>query len=303
MTTRLGKLVATTTLAACAGLASAGSVRCPEVPLPPGFDPTSPASLQSKLGDAPRILLALRSDHGLALERVLAEGYSPNVCVLGGSLLAFATANRQDLEILLAHGASPDSPLDSNGGTALLRAIDLKRFDSVDILLAHAADPRVIADGGETALLALTALVVMPDSDEHARQMALARRLIEAGASVNGRTTVRGFTPLMQSARRGDAATGRWSACYLITAPIRRRATQPARTCWISRASPGRPILSPWSNQRWCRSAETDEARQRSRPILKPPSLGEAPISAEVRGGARPWSSRRPAQGTGTKCP
>lgn len=203
----LTALVAATSLQAhCA----APAARCPDVDVGhlSKSDPTSVAGAARAMQGAPRIALAIRPDHGAALEQALASGASPDVCVLGGSLVAFAASmdDRDDLRVLLDRGVGPDSLRTATGSTALLSSISLMRFDSVDVLPARGADPRITTDGGDTALRLLTSLVLPPDSPMRARQQSLARRLLDAGVVVDARLTVRGTTSLMQSALRGDVA-------------------------------------------------------------------------------------------------
>ena len=193
-----------------AAAAHAGAAaRCPEVDvgIPSNADPTSVASAAAALKDAPLIAYAIRDDHGYSLKQALASGMSPDVCVLDGGLVAYAAALGavDDLRILIDHGVDPDGLRDPDGGTALLRAISTRHFDSVALLLDRGADPRVTTDSGNTALLTATSLVFDPGSAGTACQLALAKRLLAAGAAVDARLTRRGTTSLMQSALRGDA--------------------------------------------------------------------------------------------------
>lgn len=190
-----------------AAVHAGSATRCPEYGASRSLESGSLESLGEALKNAPLIAFAIRDDHGDALKQALASGMSPDVCVLDGSQVASAAAlgNTDDLRILLDHGVDPDALRDADGGTALLRAISTRRFDCVDILLDRGADPRVTADGGNMALLAVSILVFDPGSPAMARKLALARRLLDAGMAVDGRWKLRGTTSLMQAAARGDA--------------------------------------------------------------------------------------------------
>ena len=207
MTARLRNLLATAATIACVLPACAAPARCPDLPWPdqPASDPTAS---KEALRNAPPLFLAIEEQGPSTVKELLARGERPNACFHGNSLLSIAAllGYARSVQSLLDGGADPNSPLDTGGTSALMHAIDHSHFDIAQTLLAHGADARRVSDGGLTSLLALTALVIPPDSPAHAQQLALGSQLLHAGVCVDSRMTVRGTTALMQSALRGDAA-------------------------------------------------------------------------------------------------
>lgn len=107
--------------------------------------------------------------------------------------LAATNRNASIIEILLNAGADANATL-LTGETVLMRAAHTGDLDSVDILLKHGADINAMEPvRNQTALMWALA-------EKHAE---VARRLIEQGADIHAKTTLR-FTPLMFAAREGD---------------------------------------------------------------------------------------------------
>jgi ankyrin repeat protein len=191
---------------ACAAAAPsppAPLARCPDVVATPGLDPLDPQSLMRWKGGPP-LVHALGADRHDRLRKLLADGENPNVCLLGFSLLTLAVAsgNVEEVRILLDAGAHPDLPRDSAGGTPLLGAIDAGHYEVARLLLQRGADVRIVADGNVTALYRL-AISAVPLARQ-AEQVAFARTLIEAGASIDAAMGVPQVTPLMMAASRGN---------------------------------------------------------------------------------------------------
>lgn len=203
-------VAATLPAPALAALAAASSstvpMRCPEVALPPDFDPASPAAVQRAAGPLPRLVSALGTDKRAQLAQWLAAGDDPNICVLGSSLLAVAAGNGDvgAIDLLLAHGALPDQPRDANGGTPLLTAAGLARFEAAAHLIAQGADARASTDLGSTLL---HALAMAPSSAQPATGLIdLAAEAIRRGARVNAQVQGPGSTALMLAALNGNQA-------------------------------------------------------------------------------------------------
>lgn len=207
----LQQVVAAPLPAAAATSSAMVPMRCPEVPLPTDFDPASPASLQRVAGPLPRLATALGSDRRAQLTQWLAAGDNPNVCVLGSSLLAVAAGNGDigAIDLLLAHGALPDQPRDANGGTPLLTAAGLARFEAAAHLIAQGADARASTDLGSTLLhaLAMAPQPALPaDNAAQTRMLDLAAEAIRRGARVNAQIEGPGSTALMFAALNGNQA-------------------------------------------------------------------------------------------------
>jgi ankyrin repeat protein len=131
--------------------------------------------------------------------------------VLGSSLLAVAAGNGDigAIDLLLAHGALPDQPRDANGGTPLLTAAGLARFEAAAHLMALGADARASTDQGSTLLhaLAMAPQPVQPgDGAAQTRMLDLAAEAIRRGARVNAQIEGPGSTALMFAALNGNQA-------------------------------------------------------------------------------------------------
>lgn len=181
--------------------------RCPEVAATPELDPFDPPSIARNWKNAPRIAKALGSDRHDLLRNLLAAGENPNICLLGFSVLELSTGSGdvEEVRILLDGGAHPDLPLDANGGTPLMMALQSARFGVARLLIARGANVRAVGDGNRTAIYQLTsALLSSASRAEQAEQAAIARELLDAGAAVDVPLGVPHMTPLMLAASRGN---------------------------------------------------------------------------------------------------
>ena len=177
---------------------------CPERPLSADYDPSDPASVSKHLRTAPRIVLALGLTRHEQLRALLARGENPNVCVLGSSVLALSAASGdvEEVEILLDGGADPDRPKDSQGGTPLLLALNLGRFDVARLLIARGADVRAATSGKVTSLMELAD--ALPPPALHAQQLDLAETLVKGGVAIDERRAGPGTTALMMASIHGN---------------------------------------------------------------------------------------------------
>ena len=153
---------------------------------------------------APRIVLALGLTRHEQLRSLLAQGENPNECVLGNSVLTLSAASGdvEEVQILLDGGADPNLPRDSMGGTPLLMALDLARFDVARLLIARGADIRVATDGNVTSLMELAD--ALPPPALHAEQLALAEMLVNSGVSIDALRVGPRTTALMMAAIHGN---------------------------------------------------------------------------------------------------
>ena len=177
--------------------------RCAAVPATPQLDPEDPASVR-RWRNGPPILYAMGHDRHDRLRALLAHGADPNVCLLGFSVmeLAATSGDVEEVAILLDAGAQPDLPLNSEGGTPLLSALQLGRFEVARLLIERGADVRVAADGNITALYALAS--AMPPPAMQVEQAALARTLLDRGVAVDAAMGKPRITALMMAAIRGN---------------------------------------------------------------------------------------------------
>jgi len=177
--------------------------RCAAVPATQQLDPEDPASVL-RWRDGPPILYAMGRDRHDRLRALLAQGADPGVCLLGFSVLELAvtSGDLEEVTILLDAGAHPDLPLNAEGGTPLLSALQLGRFDIARLLIARGANMRIAADGNLTALYALAS--AMPPPAMRDDQAALARTLLKGGAAVDAAMGKPRITALMMAAIRGN---------------------------------------------------------------------------------------------------
>jgi hypothetical protein len=200
-----GALVATTLCAAAAAVARpVAASRCAEVAATPGLDPADPDSVRRHWRNGPAIVLAMGPDRHDKLRELLARGENPNVCLLGFSVLALAVTSGDvdEVGILLDGGADPNLPKDSNGGTPLLNALEMGRFDIAQLLIARGADVLAAADGHATALYELASAA--PQPAHQAEQLDLARMLVDRGVPVDAPMGAPHVTALMMAAIRGN---------------------------------------------------------------------------------------------------
>jgi ankyrin repeat protein len=178
--------------------------RCPEGTIPADFDPSNPKSAVEVMRGAPRIALALGRDRHAQIGALLARGEDPNVCVAGSSLLAVSaiSGDLEEIRILLDGGAHLESPLDSNGGTALLTALGLGRYASARLLIERGADVLATDDGHMSALVAVASSI--PQGNDVQGQVALAKLLLDKGVPVDTQMTVPRDTALMFAAIYGN---------------------------------------------------------------------------------------------------
>lgn len=156
---------------------------------------------------APRIIYALGQTNRPALRSLLSQGDDPNICVLGASVLALSviSGDIEQVQLLIAAGAHPDKPADSEGGTPLMLALGMGRYDIARFLLDRGANPRLVTDGGTSSLHELATSAALSSNRQASRvRQALVRKVVSKGASVNA-VTLAGSTPLMQAAASGDA--------------------------------------------------------------------------------------------------
>jgi hypothetical protein len=204
----LGVAGALVLASACAGAAAkarpAGVARCAEVAATPGLDPVDPDSVRRHWRNGPAIVLAMGADRHEKLRQLLARGENPNVCLLGFSVLALAvtSGDLDEVGILLDAGADPNLPKDSNGGTPLLNALEMGRFDIARLLIARGADVHAAADGNVTALYELASAVPLPE--RQAEQLDLARTLVDRGVPVDAAMGAPHVTALMMASIRGN---------------------------------------------------------------------------------------------------
>lgn len=177
--------------------------RCPAVPATQKLDAQDPASVL-RWRNGPPILYAMGRDRHDRLRALLAHGADPSVCLLGFSVmeLAVSSGDMEEVTILLDAGAHPDLPLNSEGGTPLLSALQLGRFDIGRLLIARGADMRIAADSNMTALYALASAMAPPAM--HDDQAALARTILDAGVAVDAAMGKPRITALMMAAIRGN---------------------------------------------------------------------------------------------------
>jgi ankyrin repeat protein len=168
------------------------------------YDPSDPESVRKTFRTAPRIVLALGLTRHEQLRSLLARGENPNVCVLGNSVLTLSAASGdvEEVEILLDGGADPNLPRDAMGGTPLLMALDLARFDVPRLLIARGADVRMATDGNVTSLMELAD--ALPPPPLHAEQLALAEVLVNRGVPIDALRDGPRTTALMMAAIHGN---------------------------------------------------------------------------------------------------
>ena len=146
-------------------------------------------------------LVYLKNAEARLRERLQA-GANPNVCggPLNVSLLSFAagTGDVKLVQLLLAHGAHLEQPLDDAGGSAFIQALMADRYDVAQLLMARGADVHITTTDGRTALHALANANRVQGRYQPARELALARRLLRMGLSPNAqdRQPNGGFTPV-----------------------------------------------------------------------------------------------------------
>ena len=138
------------------------------------------------------------------LRALLAHGVDPNVCLLGFSVLELAAASGdlEEVKILLDAAANPDVPLNSEGGTPLLTALALGKFEIAWLLIERGADVRIAADGNITALYELASAIAPPE--QYVEQAALARRILDSGVAVDAAMGKPRITALMMAAIHGS---------------------------------------------------------------------------------------------------
>lgn len=204
-------------LASCAVLAASAHAQdpvrikplqmatCPETPQSLAYDPSDPKSVRKAWKGAPRIVLALGLTRHEQLKALLARGETPNVCVLGASVLTLSAASGdiEEVEILLDGGADPDRPTDALGGTPLLMALDLGHWDVARLLLARGANPKAMTTGHMTSLIKLSGSWPSAPA-QRAEQVALAAYLIDHGVGVDDQLSGPGTSALMMAAIRGN---------------------------------------------------------------------------------------------------
>ena len=195
-----------------AGQSTPPANRCSPSNTAEEIDYTSEASMRRsieklvKKEGAPRIIYALGKTSRPALRWVLSQGVSPNVCVLGSSVLAISvvSGDLEQAQILIAAGAHPDKPSDSEGGTPLMLALGMGHYNIARYLLGRGANTRLATDGGTTSLHELATSAALANSSQAKRErQALGSQLISKGASVNT-ATLAGSTPLMLAVASGD---------------------------------------------------------------------------------------------------
>jgi ankyrin repeat protein len=139
-----------------------------------------------------RVLKAIEEGKSDAVTSHLAAGLDPNARVRGKPLLYYASAHPAILRALVLAGADPDK------GAPLCATAARGDVASCRLLLDRGADPNGPAGAPQTPL-------VLACIQDHADVVAL---LLERKADpnrasttyVNGRTEVRGYTPLMAAA-------------------------------------------------------------------------------------------------------
>jgi ankyrin repeat protein len=183
--------------------------RCEDTGDPLDFDYASiKASIAREFsgGRAPKVFYALGKDRHTLLKRLLADGVNPNVCHAGFSplMMAVASGDVEEISILLDGGANPDKPRDSGGGTALMLALEFGRYDVAELLLDRGADAAATRDGGGTTLFSLASWPVVSQPPPDKRQLALAKRLISGGASIDAQQGANRSTALMIAALKGN---------------------------------------------------------------------------------------------------
>jgi ankyrin repeat protein len=194
-----------------------------------GADTTSP------------LLIAVVNGHYEIAELLLARGADPNIADANGRTPLYAAIDLRNvqwsqapapelpqathlalIEHLLAAGADPAIKIagkvghrgsfdmrwtDLKGGTAFSRAAWNGDIEVMRLLLAHGADPKVVTDKGETALL-LLAGAGWPLGQGYIRSeeeitAALDLLVEELGLDVNAATT-EGITPVIGAIFKGD---------------------------------------------------------------------------------------------------
>lgn len=202
----LGVCLALWSLAACA-VEPKGEllVRCPDFSDQVTLDELIDGSWTRKIAHPPRLATVLGDARRDELVRLLKKGENPNVCLAGFSLLSFAaaTGDADLVETLLQGGANADLPLDEVGESPLFKALQGHHYGIADRLVRAGADPRVAADGHQTALhlIALTP----PSANASSEQLRWVRKVLDAGVSVDSRNS-RGSTPPMLAAASGNHA-------------------------------------------------------------------------------------------------
>jgi ankyrin repeat protein len=167
---------------------------------------------------------ALNADGLAALYAVIDTQWTPATATPRPIVTQEAITHLQLMKALLDRGADPNarlrrklwfSPLHANsmwvgpaGATPFWRAAQATDLEAMELLVAHGADPHSLSDGQDTALHMAAGIgwagnfsVNLPDGF-----MPSVRYLVEEiGLDVNA-ADVRGYTPVMGAAYRGDNA-------------------------------------------------------------------------------------------------
>lgn len=131
--------------------------------------------------------IALRADTPNLLRVLLDGGLDPNWLYNGDTPMIFAVTENKllpQLRVLVEHKANVNAR-DSLGKTALFQAIMIQRWDAVDYLLAHGADPKIASQLGVFYGWVLQNELqhhATPDSPASARIEQIRRKIVAAGA-------------------------------------------------------------------------------------------------------------------------
>ena len=192
------------------------------------------------------LVIAITNGHYDVAKYLADHGADPNLATLDGLAALYATIDCQwkpvaweptprteqestsylDLmKTLLEHGATPNQkltkalwfrPVDHNGmwvrysgTTAFWRAAQATDVDAMKLLVAHGADPKISSDQKDTPLAMAAGVGWAGNFSQNAPESFLkaAKYLVEEiGAEINTQD-IRGYTPLMGAAFRGDNQT------------------------------------------------------------------------------------------------